>query len=254
MSTAASVSWKGAWHPHILVCAGFCPHFISYSKDVELWHDHSCQYIWTTGHVGLVPCIRLLQINCTTYDSFVHMGCHILSTVPLDSISWATSSALLDGEPNKLHNIVGFFWTYRLSHFVNDLLTFQIMNHSICLTGWKAKYTAPLMILLYTWVVTFCQRFAYFPDYEPLHLPYWMESQINCTTYDSFVHMGCHILSTVPLDSISWATPSALRDRKPNKLHHLWFFCTHGLSHFVNSSIRFHILSHFICLTGWRAK
>jgi branched-subunit amino acid transport protein len=56
------------------------------------------------------------------------------------------------------------------------LLTFQIMNHSICLTGWKAKYTAPLMILLYTWVVTFCQRFAYFPDYEPLHLPYWMES------------------------------------------------------------------------------
>jgi hypothetical protein len=214
MSTAASVSWKGAWHPHILVCAGFCPHFISYSKDAELWHGHSCQYIWTTGHVGLVPCIRLLQINCTTYDSFVHMGCYILSTVPLDSISWATSSALLDGEPNKLHNIVGFFWTYRLSHFVNDL----------------------------------------FPDYEPLHRPYWMESQIHCTTYDSFVHMGCHILSTICFVSRSWATPSALLYGKPNKLHHLLFFHTHGLSHFVNSSIRFHILSHFICLTGWRAK
>jgi hypothetical protein len=204
MSTVASVSWKGAWHPHILVCAGFCPHFISYSKDVELWHGHSCQYIWTTGHVGLVPCIRLLQINCTTYDSFVHMGCHILSTVPLDSISWATSSALLDGEPNKLHNIVGFFWTYRLSHFVNDLLTFQIMNHSICLTGWKAKYTAPLMILSYTWV-----------------------------------HMGCHILSTICLVSRLWATPSALLDGKPNTLHHLWFFPTHGYTWVVTFCQRF---------------
>jgi hypothetical protein len=39
--------------------------------------------------------------------------------------------------------------------------------------------------------------------HEPLHLPYCMESQINCTTYYSFIHMGCHILSTVPLDSIS---------------------------------------------------
>jgi hypothetical protein len=79
------------------------------------------------------------QINCTTYDSFVHMGCHILSTAPLDSISWATSSALLDGEPNKLHYVVGFFRTYRLSHFVNDLLGLQIMSYSVCRTGWKAK-------------------------------------------------------------------------------------------------------------------
>ncbi len=73
--------------------------------------------------------------------------------------------------------------------------------------------------------------------HKPLHLPYWAESQINCTTYDSFIHMGCHILSTVPLDSISWATSSALLDGEPNKLHRVWFFYTHRLSHFVNNSI-----------------
>jgi hypothetical protein len=81
MSTAASVSWKGAWHSHILVCAGFCPHLISYSKDVELWHGHSCQYIWTTGHVGLVPCIRLLQMSCSWNSSFrpktIYLSLHL---------------------------------------------------------------------------------------------------------------------------------------------------------------------------------
>jgi hypothetical protein len=165
-----------------------------------------------------------------------------------------TPSALLSGKPNKLHHL-WFFRTHGLSHFVNSSIRFHILSHFICLTGWRAKQTARCCrILPDIQALTFRQRFAWSPDYEPLRLPYWMESQINCTTYDSFVHMGCHILSPICLVSRLWATPSALLDGKPNKLHHLWFFCTHGLSHFVNSSIRFHILSHFIFLTGWRAK
>ncbi len=62
MSTAAGVSWKGAWHSHILVCAGFCPHLISYSKDVELdtailVNIYEQQDMWASSHaLGCCKC------------------------------------------------------------------------------------------------------------------------------------------------------------------------------------------------------